>query len=318
MKKLTLLAAMAAAVLSANAQYSTTDAGIQPVLDKGAEAAEFYAFLLDAGTVQQLKNAGKTVHEYFTDDVTRFLYVWEGTFVAGDGTAPGVDFQADGYTSLTVANGTTWSGAGFNQNKGTEGMDFSGLSDATRLHLAYMAPSNPIKSVGMTLLDKDKIDKDDAGNTPAPFSIGGAFVDNGQTWPSVAPAPTDEWQAVDMSFGDLKKLFPAFQLQAVKGWTGNYMAFLGGAVAGTNICFDAFYFYQPKGESGISSIEMGNSDIVITGKTVNASGAKRIEIFDLAGKSVKAANASVLGLNDIPAGLYIVKADNAVAKVVVK
>lgn len=312
MKKLTLLAAMAAAVLSANAQYSTTDAGIQPVLDKGAET--FWLFQCDPGTVETLKKAGKTVHEYFLGaEAGRQLDVWAGgeTLKGGDSTMPGVDFHADGYVSFEVVAPAGWSGGGFQQLATPAPMDLKGINENTRLHLAYMAPNNPVKQLGLTLLDNFADGKKDKA---AKFCIGATF----DALPSVAPLPTDEWQAVDISFGDLKKLCPAFDWTVDEEFTGYYLSFTCGATPGQLICFDAFYFYQPKGESGISSIEMGNSDIVITGKTVNASGANRIEIFDLAGKSVKAANASVLGLNDIPAGLYIVKADNAVAKVVVK
>lgn len=320
MKKLTLLAAAAAVAMSANAQYVVADAGLQPVLDKGENAAVFYTFLLDQNSIAELKKAGKTVHEYATNDETRWLYIWDNTFIAGDGTAPGVDFQTDGHVALSVGT-VGWSGAGFNQNKDGVGMDFSGLSDETRLHLGYSAASNPVKSIGITLLDRDKKnadDKNEIANTPAHFSIGTPFVDGGETWPSVGAAPTDEWQAVDISFADLKKLYPKFAVQPVSDWTGNYLAFLCGSVTGQNIEFDAFYFYQPKGESGISNIEMGKAEIVVTGKTVSASGAKHIALYDLTGKTVKAVDGSILGLNGVPAGLYLVKADNSVRKVLVK
>lgn len=317
MKKITLLAAMAAAAMSANAQYVVGDAGIQPVLDKGDKAEVFYVFQLDSETVKALKDAGKTVYEYFTTDLdgVRPVYIWEETFASGDGTAPGVDFQGEGHLAFTVGS-KGWSGAGLCQIKDSEGMDFTGLSDETRVHLAYSAASNPVKSVAVILLDQEGGAA--LGAKPAKISVGTAFNDNGTVYPSVGPAPIDEWQAIDMSFGDLKKIYPDFNYSATTGWTGNYLSFLCGGVTGQNIEFDAFYFYQPKNESGISSIEMGKAEIVVSGKTVNASGAKHIALYDLTGKTVKAADGSVLGLNGVPAGLYLVKADNSVAKVLVK
>lgn len=309
MKKVTLFAAMAALALGANAQYVTEDAGIEPVIESGANI--FYAFVLDGGTMEQLNKGGNKVYEYLVNDVDRFFYIWDNTFSAGDGSAPGVDYQMDGYTHVVVGS-IGWSGAGYNQNKGTAGMDFSGLTDETHLHLAYMAPSNPIKSLGMTLLDEDSFNK------PAHFAIGNAYVDNGETWPSIAPVATNEWQAVDITFGDLKLIYPKFEYQTSKAWTGNYLAFLGGGVTGQEIALDAFYFYQTGEVGGISNIEMGNFDIVVTGKTINASGADSITLYDLTGKEVKRANSSVLGLNGIGTGLYLVKAGNSVAKVLVK
>lgn len=310
---------MAAAAVSANAQYVVADAGIQPVLDKGDKAEVFHAFLLDGQTIADLEKAGKTVYNYLSTDLdgVRPVYIWDETFISGDGTAPGADFQTEGHMAFTVGT-VGWSGGGMYQKNEEGGMDLSGISDQTRVHIAYSAAANPVKSIGFKVLQEDS-HKDPAytDGVPACFAVGaaGSTVDN---LPTVGAGPTDEWQAVDMSFADLKKIDPAFKYNAVKGWYGNYIVFLGGGVPGQNLELDAIYFYSPKSESGISNIEMGKAEIVVTGKTVNASGAKHMALYDLTGKTVKAVEGSVLGLNGVPAGLYLVKADNTVVKVLVK
>ncbi len=96
------------------------------------------------------------------------------------------------------------------------------------------------------------------------------------------------------------------------------MAFVPGGVAGKTFAFDAIYFYNYGDGSGISNIAADETDIVITGRTVNAHGAAGIALYDLTGKTVKATAGTTLGIDNVPAGLYIVKAGNAVRKVLVK
>ena len=311
MKKVTLFAALAALALCANAQYVTDDAGIQPVLDSG-NADVFYVFQLDDQTISDLQKAGKTVYDYRINDVTRCLYIWEGTFVGNETSAMpvGVDYQADGHVALTVSN-VGWSGAGYCALADGP-IDFSELTENAYAHLAYAAASNPPASVAFMFFN------DENGGTQAKFAVGSAFVDGAATYPTIGPKPSDEWQAVDATFADLKKVWPAFVFSAAKNFTGNYVTILAGGVQGTNIDLDAIYFYQPGDGAGISNIEMGKNTIIVSGKTVNAAGAKTITLYDLTGKEIKRVNSSVLGLNGVGTGLYIVKADNTVAKVLVK
>ena len=100
MKNLTLLAAMAVCGVGiANAQYVG-----DPALSKTTSTGNLYdVVLLDNASIESLKTSGKTVQDLRADDVNRFLYVWDNTFVAGDGSYPGVDMQMDGYVSFDVS-----------------------------------------------------------------------------------------------------------------------------------------------------------------------------------------------------------------------
>lgn len=250
MKKFTLFAAAVAAAFSANAQYVLTGnaAYVEQSVKNGGEI--FDVIVACDEVMQALKDAGKTVNDYRVDDVTRFLYVWDGTFVGGDDSMnPGVGyngFSGESYTSLNVANGTTWSGAGYNVNKGA-GIDLSHLTADTRLHISAYT-NNALASVAFTIMDGDDINK------PAKVSMGTSYVDNGTTFPTLGDL-TDEWGSIDISFADLKKVWPAFDYQAnaKKDWTGNIISFLAGAIGGKNICLDAIYFYSPK-SSGIEGV----------------------------------------------------------------
>ena len=87
---------------------------------------------------------------------------------------------------------------------------------------------------------------------------------------------------------------------------------------GKNISLDAVYFYTPgNGESAVAGV-VADTDIIVTARTVNAAGTDEIALYNLAGQLVRKVNASIMGIEDIAAGIYIVKAGNAVKKVVLK
>jgi hypothetical protein len=244
------------------------------------------------------------------NDEDHNLYVWDGTYTAGDGSYPGVGDHFDGYLSLVVAN-VGWSGAGYNIMAGSEGVDVTAWTDDTHFHLGYMSPGTVCPSVALVVADQDN------ANTPARIALGESFNDNGTVYTAVAPACTDDWQGIDLTFAQLKKLCSSFAYNATTGWTGNIMSFLCGGTEGQTIAFDAVYFYTP-GESGVKGVSADNSAWVVTRNTVNYAGANSIALYDLNGKMVKKSNGSVLGLNGLATGVYVARSGKAATKVVVK
>ena len=312
MKNLTLLAAMAVCGVGiANAQYVG-----DPALSKTTSTGNLYdVVLLDNASIESLKTSGKTVQDLRTDDVNRFLYVWDNTFVAGDGSYPGVDMQMDGYVSFDVST-IGWSGAGF--NIANAAADLKHFTDNTHFHCGLRS-TNGIKNVALVIGDGYAFDNKNDKWTPAKISVGAeAFVDNGTSYPLVGNFDADgEWVAVDITLGQLKKLWPSFNYKA-GGFGGNILSFLAGGTTGKNISLDAVYFYTPgNGESAVAGV-VADTDIIVTARTVNAAGTDEIALYNLAGQLVRKVNASIMGIEDIAAGIYIVKAGNAVKKVVLK
>ena len=312
MKNLTLLAAMAVCGVGiANAQYVG-----DPALSKTTSTGNLYdVVLLDNASIESLKTSGKTVQDLRADDVNRFLYVWDATFVAGDGSYPGVDMQMDGYVSFDVST-IGWSGAGF--NIANAAADFKHFTDNTHFHCGLRS-TNGIKNVALIIGDGYAFENKNDKWSPAKISVGSeAFVDNGTAFPLVGNFDADgEWVAVDITLGQLKKLWPSFNYKA-GGFGGNILSFLAGGTTGKNISLDAVYFYTPgNGESAVAGV-VADTDIIVTARTVNAAGTDEIALYNLAGQLVRKVNASIMGIEDIAAGIYIVKAGNAVKKVVLK
>lgn len=288
MKKFTLVAvACALAATSASAQY-TVDPTVETVLGNG-KVSEVQYIALDAASVKAFEDQGATVTLVGPNGDNQNLWVWDNTFGAGDSSYPGVGMHFDGYASLTVGT-VGWSGAGY--AIAAPGINTSNWNDKTRFHLAYMSPGTVCPSVGLIIADGP----DGAeGYGPAKVSLGSAFNDNGTAFPSIGTTSSDDWQAVDISFGDLKKLFRGFNYSATTGWTGNLMSFLCGGVTGQTIAFDAVYFYNYESD-GVDDIELNDENAPA-------------EYFNLQGVKVA---------GELTPGLYIVRKGNTVSKVTVK
>ncbi len=293
----------------ANAQYSV-DPSLATVKDNGSK---FDAVILDEASINTLTGEGKTVQDLRADDTNRFLYIWTETFTAGEGAYPGVDGHSDGYCSLNVAS-KGWSGAGYCMVNAPA--DLSHFTDNTHFHFAIRTESN-LTNAAIIIGDGYKFGDNADTWTPAKFSVGStAFVDNGKTYPLIGGLDSEgDWAGFDVTFAQLKKLWPDFSYEPEQ-FGGNLVSFLAGGVEGQNIALDAMYFYTPA-DGAVNDIT-SDALIVVTNKTINVSGANEIALYNLAGQLVKKSNSSAMGVADVANGVYVVKAGNAVKKVVLK
>lgn len=306
MKKITLLSAAAMVAVAAQAQFNVEPA--TSVVAAQNPSTVDYLVLSDAA-IADFEKVGAKMNSVAPDEDTRHLWVWELTFIDGDSSMPRVDMEEGDYVSLIVSN-IGWSGAGFNIDGA--GVDLSHFDMDTRLHVAYMSPNNNAPaSVAFIVMNGD------ATGTPAKFAVGTAFNDNGDICPSVGAKMTDEWQAIDLSFADMKKLYPKFDLNNLNAWTGNILSFLAGGVQGQGIGLDAIYFYNTKAQSSVEGVE-ADAAFIVTANTINVAGGNGIELYNLAGVCVKSTNGTTLGLNGLATGVYVAKSGNIVRKVVVK
>ena len=259
------------------AGYNTATPYVDASVTPGV-VSTFDVVLADDGVIEALQAAGQKVNDWRVDDATRFLYVWENTFTAGESSVQGVGYSGpvtDEYTSLNVGS-AGWSGAGFFMG----GVDNSAWNDNTRIHIAYRTNGPAPASVAFIIADGE------VGNiSPAKVAIGTDYPDGGATYTSVGNAASSEWQAIDLSFADLKGLYPAFNYVNSSEWTGNVLSILAGGVANTNICLDAIYFYTPgEAASGDMTVtpaqgfvaNMGEVNIVWNGSTVQFANGKDI------------------------------------------
>ncbi len=307
MKHFTLLALTGIMALGAQAQYNCSPSTAD-VVKSGVKSVDYVT--LSDGAIKDLEAAGAKVTYIGPDpDNGRNLWYWENTFSAGDDSYPRVDMEEGGYISVVVGT-VGWSGAGVAVDNG---LNFTSFNENTRFHLAYMTPTgNGPASVAVILLDGG-----DKGSQPAKFALGNAFDDNGAIFPTIGDRISDDWQGIDISLGDLKKIWPAFDLQNKNSWTGNVFSWLGGGVTGQTMAFDAVYFYN-SGDSGVEGVAADAVNFIVTNRTINVNGAKGIELFDMAGRLVKKTSGSVLGIQGLNQGVYVVRSAGKVKKIMVR
>lgn len=314
MKKILLLAACGMMAGAASAQYQV-EPGSAPVIAKGVST--LYDITLSEEAVTAFKAAGAE-EIYIGPDgdgadpaAPRPLYIWDNTFVGGDSSNPRVDMEEGGYLAFEVGS-VGWSGAGICCN---QPIDISKINDETRFHIAYMTPTgNAPASIALILIDNSELNC-----SPVKVALGDSFNDGGAIYPTIGAKANDDWQGVDISIADLKKLYPSFSYTeaGLKAFTGNVFSFLGGGVQGTTFAFDAIYFYNLK-EGGVKNVAAEAADFVVTGNTVNVLGTNGIALYNLAGQKVKATEGTTLGLNNLAKGVYVAKSGNKAVKVVVK
>ncbi|HIR37061.1 MAG TPA: T9SS type A sorting domain-containing protein [Candidatus Limisoma gallistercoris] len=320
MKKMTLLAAMAVCGAGAmNAQL------VDPSLDQTIDNGQIFdIFMLDNASVTRLEEAGKTVHLYNVDETTRHMYIWtQGgdeniTFVAGNpSNGVGVDFQTDGFTCLEVST-YGWSGAGLTIDEGAP-IDLSHISDDTHFHMGVRPENNAPAAIAVIIGDGTNVQYNMKWS-PAKISVGSsAFIDGGVSYPLVGDFDREggDWLAIDLTFGDLKKLYPSFAYLPGE-FFGNIFSVLGGGVQGQSFSMDACYLYSPA-NGGVEGVAADEAQIVVSAKTVSVLGGEEgIDIYNVSGQLVKSTESTIVGVEDLTPGIYVVKAGNAVKKVVIR
>ena len=315
MKKLTLLAAMAVCGMGAmNAQL------VDPSLNQTINNGEIFdVFMLDNASVTTLQQEGKTVNLYTVDETTRHMYIWDGTMVAGTpSNQVGVDFQTDGFSCFQVGT-VGWSGLGLAVDE-VAPIDLGHISDETHFHMAVRPEGNAPAAIAVIFGDGTNSEYGMKW-TPAKISVGSsAFVDNGVSYPLVGDFDREggDWKAIDLTLGDLKKLYPSFNF--VPGFfRGNIYSILAGAVAGKSFSIDAVYLYGPKAQGGVEDVAADEAQIVVSAKTISVLGGQEgIDVYNVSGQLVKSSESTIVGVEDLTPGLYVVKAGNAVKKVVIR
>ena len=234
MKKLFTLAALSLMAASAvNAQFITKALNENDESTfKWENASNF--ILLSVGEAEREAMEGKILADYSIDDVTRHLYVWENTYVGGDGTGMNSFGQLEDHIALTVGN-VGWSGFGMIQDGG---IDFSMLDDTYVLHFAMKAKPTDLTSHGF-------------GFAQAKFTIGPtAFVDGARVHKLLGDIEHNgEWYYIDIPFSVLRQcadnndVFPADKGGAA-AYNDNHFWCLSGGVAGSELHIDNIFIYK--------------------------------------------------------------------------
>ena len=233
------------AVSAGNAIISATAAGVTKTCVVLVEAdqtqgggatlkgSQFWPIAIDGTTADA--NASKIVGDFRPDDVGKFLYVWEGTYVANDNPT-GLNFHGntDGFTALTVAAG--WSGCGYCL---TETDESKAWEAAEALRAAIVAsPDDYYLHMALKSTDKASHCFYIFGSEATKFVIGSTAVYDGPLYEDFTR--NGEWAEFDIP---MSRFATALATTTCAAGVNVFVALTEGT-AGAQLNLDAVYFYK--------------------------------------------------------------------------
>ena len=262
-------------------EISITSATDEPFL---FPEGDYYTIYLDDETAGS-HLSGCTVTNIGPNGSNQNLYPWENTF---NFLTPTDDnsFGVYGKYMLTEVGTMGWSGLGYNISGA--GVDLSAIDSKYTLHFA-------VKTTYTGNIEFYVVD----GNGKVAHLPLGSGVFEGH--PCIGDFTRDgSWQNVDVPVSYLVR--QGLDYRTARAFTGNIFVLLAGGVAGTQVGYDAVFFYGEKGEPIIPT----SIDNATLQQPTN-----KFELYDLQGHRMN-------GQQSLKKGVYVVRSTEGTRKVIVK
>lgn len=234
------------AVSAGNAIISATAAGVTKTCvvlveadqtqggGKALKGSQFWPIAIDGTTADA--NASKIVGDFRPDDVGKFLYVWDATYVANDNPT-GLNFHGntDGFTALTVST-LGWAGCGYCLTE----TDASKAWEAAEALRAAIVASPDDYYLHMALKSTDKASHCFYifGSEATKFVIGSTAVYDGPLYEDFTR--NGEWAEFDIP---MSRFATALATTTCAAGVNVFVALTEGT-AGAQLNMDAIYFYK--------------------------------------------------------------------------
>ena len=234
------------AVSAGNAIISATAAGVTKTCVVLVEAdqtqgggatlkgSQFWPIAIDGTTADA--NASKIVGDFRPDDVGKFLYVWDATYVANENPT-GLNFHGntDGFTALTVST-LGWAGCGYCLTE----TDASKAWEAAEALRAAIVASPDDYYLHMALKSTDKASHCFYifGSEATKFVIGSTAVYDGPLYEDFTR--NGEWAEFDIP---MSRFATALATTTCAAGVNVFVALTEGT-AGAQLNMDAVYFYK--------------------------------------------------------------------------
>lgn len=234
------------AVSAGNAIISATAAGVTKTCVVLVEAdqtqgggaslkgSQFWPIAIDGTTADA--NASKIVGDFRPDDVGKFLYVWDATYVANDNPT-GLNFHGntDGFTALTVST-LGWAGCGYCLTE----TDASKAWEAAEALRAAIVASPDDYYLHMALKSTDKASHCFYifGSEATKFVIGSTAVYDGPLYEDFTR--NGEWAEFDIP---MSRFATALATTTCAAGVNVFVTLTEGT-AGAQLNMDAIYFYK--------------------------------------------------------------------------
>ena len=198
------------------------------------KGSQFWPIAIDGATADA--NASKLVADFRPDDIGKFLYVWDATYVANDNPT-GLNFHGntEGFTALTVST-LGWAGCGYCLTESDGGKTWEA---AEALRAAIVAnPDDYYLHIALKSTDKASHCFYVLGSEATKFVLGEKSVYDGPIYKDFTR--NGEWAEFDIPMAQYAAALAGHTVTAGV----NVFVALSEGVAGAQLNMDAIYFYK--------------------------------------------------------------------------
>lgn len=310
-----------------------TDAGVSNAIQKCNGNGVFDVYILSDKSLDMLKqNSGITVNDYRLDKD-------QNTTIFRGGNIESIDHKIDGLDNndqyvLSRINGEKnqwWAGMYIKNNATAGSRDFTHINKDTHIHVALWTDSQILSDSKVKVHFLKKDGKDD--NAPQVYLCSDASKTDGKL-PTAGALQPEKWVAMDMTYGDIEnlmadkgmtldysryqdnnsKLVETMGFEPPTGQDGNGVNAEKGHAA--RFAIDALYFYTPTTvQTGVADVSENCDQILIGNRTISTTGHEGIELYNASGLIVEKVSDNILSIENLPKGIYIVKAGKKTMKI---
>jgi len=201
------------------------------------QGTDYFVFQLGGKAADQI--ADRIVADFRPNDDTKNLWVWEGTYNAGETSGKNFYGEAEGWVSLQVTS-VGWSGCAYACDDLAELNKLAAIMDAPQDYTLHLGMKSTDNASHLLFLD--------GTSGSGKVCIGStAFVDGGTEYqPYVDFTRNGDWGEIEIPMDYLLKQGLTYGNNNPKGL--NVFGFLSGSATGTMLQFDAAFIYKKAAE----------------------------------------------------------------------
>lgn len=205
-------------------------------LPASLNGTDYYPIQLDKTSYAMIEDRVNVDLRVDNIPYSKKFYVWDWTFVNGSPTGLNSYGLKEGWQSLKVNSGVTWSGAGYNTDAMFGYVDMTDLFLNPEGYVFHMALKSSQEGTTYKFIFADMDNEAAVVVGPSSFGDDEPYTDFERD---------GKWHEIEIPLSYLSSQGLSYE----KAYAfQNVLAFLAGGVAGTTIDLDAAFFYKPAAE----------------------------------------------------------------------
>lgn len=269
--------------------------------DNLSQGKNYHLIFLDDVSAAKIP-ASKITKDYRINNTTNLLSIWSDTYTDLGSSDLNSEGENKPYINFQLAN-PWWSAFSFYSTAGN-GKDCSTITRDLILHLAMKSTDTQTHCIRM-----------EAPGCSVRSAIGATdFVDGSIITPVYTDFPRDgQWHVIEIPMS----VFFDQGLYYSEPVLENFFVLLSGGFPGTTISLDAIFIYEKDLSAAVNNIKADLS-LTQTKKTITVQSAMQgFKLYSTTGEKVKETNETIMGIEDLQKGVYIVRCGQLSKKIII-